>query len=228
MESGDVRGAGRRNLVAVAVDKGSRSSREALRWMIDHHLVSKGQTVMLVHVNVTKSPPLPPYGKNELKIRREPDEEAMDVLTPYMCFCLLRQVECEPVVLQHTDVAAALRDFIFFYGVDAFVLGGVTRHRLARWYAVKQFAVSDITNSEMYLCVTEFYSLFATARIFRDQDVHTKLGKCKPSFCTVYGICNKRIKNSKSATHHVLHPPSSRVAAEETITPELAAADGEW
>uniref|UniRef100_A0A7N0VMH9 RING-type E3 ubiquitin transferase n=1 Tax=Kalanchoe fedtschenkoi TaxID=63787 RepID=A0A7N0VMH9_KALFE len=197
MESGDVRGAGRRNLVAVAVDKGSRSSREALRWMIDHHLVSKGQTVMLVHVNVTKSPPLPPYGKNELKIRREPDEEAMDVLTPYMCFCLLRQVECEPVVLQHTDVAAALRDFIFFYGVDAFVLGGVTRHRLARW-------------------------------IFRDQDVHTKLGKCKPSFCTVYGICNKRIKNSKSATHHVLHPPSSRVAAEETITPELAAADGEW
>lgn len=40
----------RGNLVAVAVDKGSKGSRDALRWIIDHHLAPRGRCVMLVHV----------------------------------------------------------------------------------------------------------------------------------------------------------------------------------
>ncbi|KAL9684473.1 hypothetical protein QQ045_021912 [Rhodiola kirilowii] len=118
-------------LVAVAVDKGSTSSREALKWAIDH-VIAKGQSIMLVYVDRSSSTSLPPYEKNELEIRREPDEKVMDVLTPYICFCLLRQVECEPIVLQHIDVAEALRKFILFYGVQTLVLGGVIRHRLVR------------------------------------------------------------------------------------------------
>ncbi|KAL9675564.1 hypothetical protein QQ045_003766 [Rhodiola kirilowii] len=127
----NVEGDKREKAVVVAVDKCSRSSREALRWAIDH-VVAKGQSVMLVHVDLTRSTALPQFGNNELQIRREPDEKLMDVLIPYICFCLMRQVKCEPVVLQHADVTAALREFISFYGAETFVLGGVTRHWITR------------------------------------------------------------------------------------------------
>ncbi|WOK94992.1 U-box domain-containing protein 52-like [Canna indica] len=93
-------------LVAVAVDK-DRSSQGALKWALDN-AITKGQTVILLHVIAKPS--------SKMAVAKE-------VLFPFRCFCKRKNIECMDIVLEDTDVAKAIVNFVAHNAIEKLILG---------------------------------------------------------------------------------------------------------
>ncbi|KAJ3693472.1 hypothetical protein LUZ60_008952 [Juncus effusus] len=98
-------------LVAVAIDK-DKGSQNALKWALDN-VISKGQTITLVHVNTHKSSAGEDAGK--------------EIFVPYRIFCKRKDIKCNDVILDDTEVAKAIVEFISQAAIDKIVLGAPAR-----------------------------------------------------------------------------------------------------
>ncbi|RWW30872.1 hypothetical protein GW17_00004522 [Ensete ventricosum] len=86
-------------LVAVAIDR-DKSSQSALKWTLDN-VVTRGQTLTLIHVNTKPSCKLPyPCSSREALCKHDP------------CMIYPFRVQCKDVILEDTDVAEAIADFV--------------------------------------------------------------------------------------------------------------------
>ncbi|KAK5814180.1 U-box domain-containing protein 35-like isoform X1 [Gossypium arboreum] len=126
-------------LVAVAIDK-DKNSHNALKWAIDH-LLQKGQTLILIHVKVKPfspyTPPLPTSrtGLNQFSemngdlplVCKDPDPQTRELFLPFRCFCTRKDIPCKDVVLEETDVAKALIEYVSQAGIEILVVGASTK-----------------------------------------------------------------------------------------------------
>ncbi|KAK4430872.1 hypothetical protein Salat_0849000 [Sesamum alatum] len=93
---------GRNGLVAVAIDK-DKGSQHALKWAVDN-LLDKGQTVVLIHVLLRSS------------------MVAYTYVTFIKLFCRVI-IRCFDVVLEDTDIAKAIKEYVARAAIEYLVLG---------------------------------------------------------------------------------------------------------
>ncbi|XP_043712074.1 U-box domain-containing protein 35 isoform X2 [Telopea speciosissima] len=162
-------------LVAVAIDK-DKGSPAALRWALDH-LLSRGQTVHLVHVNQRVSSIPGPMG-NHVSIsdvrdnvasayRSQLDAQNRELFLPFRCFCTRKDVQCNDVIIEDMDVAKAIIEYVSHSAIENLVVGASTRNAFLR---------------------------------FKSTDIPGSISKGAPDFCTVYVISKGKIASVRSAS----------------------------
>ncbi|XP_052209256.1 U-box domain-containing protein 35-like [Diospyros lotus] len=179
-------------LVAVAISR-NKGSYRALKWATEH-LLNRGQTVVLVHVNVSPTLDTPTYhvcfvGAESSHISDANDELNRELFLPFRCLCTRRDIKCQDVVLEDTDVVKALVAYVVQSATEILVLGAHSKNAL-----LKKWKTTDIP-----LSVT----------------------KATPDFCTVYVVSKGKI-SSRSALrpaplrNHALNQRSIRSNHSET------------
>ncbi|CAA2970804.1 U-box domain-containing 52-like isoform X1 [Olea europaea subsp. europaea] len=122
-------------LVAVAIDK-DRGSQQAIRWTIDN-LLTRGNTIILIHV-LKRAPSS--LGKNYYAHdlngaapanKQIIEKSAEDLFLTFHCFCTRKDIQCLDVVLEDTDVARAVTDYVTYFAIDNLILGA-SRHGFIR------------------------------------------------------------------------------------------------
>ncbi|XP_075518127.1 U-box domain-containing protein 35-like isoform X3 [Primulina tabacum] len=118
-------------LFAVAIDR-DKSSQIALKWAVENLLV-KGQTVILIHVKLKQSvpglpapPSFPAPWPNQISDASDEigdDIQLRELLVPFHVFCMRKDIQCFDVVLDDTDVARAIIEFVKQSTIDVLVLG---------------------------------------------------------------------------------------------------------
>ncbi|XP_024953495.2 U-box domain-containing protein 35 [Citrus sinensis] len=142
--------------VAVAIDK-DKGSQYALRWAVDH-LLSRGQNLTLLHVKQRVSSVPNPSGNsvaiskvnNEVAriYKQQVDNQAKELFVPFRCFCTrkeiinLQKIKCKEIVLEDTDIAKALIDYVSSHTIETLVLGAASRTGF-----VKRFKTADIPSN---------------------------------------------------------------------------------
>ncbi|XP_057980190.1 U-box domain-containing protein 51-like [Malania oleifera] len=131
--SGENRG---RKLIAVAVDK-DRGSQNALKWAIDN-ITKNRENLILVHVNA--KPPTSHIagssetGNDDILAGKEPINPIAELFFPFRCYCIRRQVQCDVVALEDTNIAKALIEFISERKIETLVLGATSRTSISKLF----------------------------------------------------------------------------------------------
>ncbi|XP_042000969.1 U-box domain-containing protein 52-like isoform X2 [Salvia splendens] len=108
--------AGQREKVAVAIDK-DKGSQAALKWAVDN-LLGKGKSVNLVHVKL------------------KANESTKDVFLPFRCFCTRKNIQVNEVIIQDSDVAKAVSDYIKSNSIETLVMGSSPKNGFVRFKTV--------------------------------------------------------------------------------------------
>ncbi|PIA43982.1 hypothetical protein AQUCO_01800209v1 [Aquilegia coerulea] len=125
-------------LVAVAIDK-DKGSQHALKWAVDN-VLSRGQTVLLVHVKLRAMSSLP--GTPVSLTKNQIDQPTKDLFLPFRCFCTRKDVKCNDVVLEDIDVAKALIEYVSHSAIETLVVGTSAKNGLFR-----RFKAQDIPST---------------------------------------------------------------------------------
>ncbi|CAA0829556.1 Protein kinase protein with adenine nucleotide alpha hydrolases-like domain [Striga hermonthica] len=164
---------GRNGLVAVAIDK-DKGSQNALKWACEN-LITRGQTVILIHVIQRSHSVMPSFGKyavnglNGAKNAQKNvlEKQTKELLLTFHCYCTRKDIQCLDVVLEDTDVAKAISECMAHAAIENLVLGA-SRHGF-----IKRMKTVDIP---------------------------TKASKAAPDFCTVYVISKTKISSVRNAS----------------------------
>ncbi|CAI0387192.1 unnamed protein product [Linum tenue] len=119
---------GRERVVAVAVDR-DKSSIYALKWAITH-IVTRHETLRLLHVKdrfLTGQQ----WGMDQ---EQSPDALIAEMMLPLKCYCMRKEVNCETVVLEDSDVAKAIVEYIGHFGVKILLLGTPSKTGISRLF----------------------------------------------------------------------------------------------
>ncbi|PPR92658.1 hypothetical protein GOBAR_AA28018 [Gossypium barbadense] len=182
----------RNESVAVAIDK-DKGSQHALKWAVDH-LISRGQSITLLHVK-TKPSSIPTPSGSHVKMSDVNDEvakaykqqlesQAKEVFLPFRCFCSRKDIKCNEVILEGTDISKALIDYVSSFPVETLVLGAPSRSGFVRR--------------------------------FRTAEVTTNVSKGAPDYCTIYVIGKGKISSVRSASA----PPPPRPQSQPLLQPQ--------
>ncbi|KAG9149738.1 hypothetical protein Leryth_012461 [Lithospermum erythrorhizon] len=163
---------GGNGLVAVGIDKVNKVSQYSLKWAVDN-LVSKGQTIILIHVFQGK----PSYSSGNgiacdfngviSEHKGQLDKLNKDLFLNFHCYCTRKDIQCLDVTLENSNVAKALVDYVSSSGIENLVLGA-SKHSLMR-------------RLRMY-------------------DLPSIVIKEAPDFCSVYVISKTKISSARNAT----------------------------
>ncbi|XP_021889386.1 U-box domain-containing protein 52 [Carica papaya] len=167
-------------LVAVAIDK-DKNSQNALKWAIDH-VLQRGQTVILIHVNVKQQmsafSTLPPFSRMNqmadmgegIQASKEPDPQIRELFLPFRCFCTRKDIQCKDVLLEDTDVAKALIEYVTQTGIEVLVVGAPAKVGFLR------FKATDIPGS-----VTKGAPDFCTVYVISKGKIATMRSASRPA-----------------------------------------------
>ncbi|KAL3745808.1 hypothetical protein ACJRO7_014854 [Eucalyptus globulus] len=123
-------GSSRERLIAVAIDK-DKPTRYALQWAIENVISLRNQTLKLVHVKSRPSTSSPFPACSE---ETQPDAQTAELFLRFRCYCLQRHVKCDLVVLENSDVAKALVEYVSRYAVDTLLIGTASRKSFSRLF----------------------------------------------------------------------------------------------
>ncbi|TKY64713.1 U-box domain-containing protein 35 [Spatholobus suberectus] len=173
------KGGGGNGLVAVAIEKDNKGSRHALKWAADT-LLSRGQTLVLIHVLHTTSPSLSTGSQailcNTNCPAASPQRDQLvnitkDLFRTFHCYCSRKDIQCLDVLLEDMDVVKGITEYVSYAAIENLVLGAASRHGFIRF---KSSTPSSIL-------------------------------KGAPDFCTVYVISKGRISSVRSASRTAPH-----------------------
>ncbi|RAL51019.1 hypothetical protein DM860_005375 [Cuscuta australis] len=125
------RRSGGNGLVAVAIDR-DKSSQYAIKWTTEN-LVSRGQTVILIHV-VNHAAAAAATNKHHHHL----DKHAKDLFLTFHCFCTRKDIHCIDIVVEDTNIGKALAEYVSKAAIENLVLGA-SRHSF-----LKRLKVTDI------------------------------------------------------------------------------------
>ncbi|KAE8673401.1 F17F16.3 protein [Hibiscus syriacus] len=119
---------GGNGLVAVAIDK-DKGSQHALRWATEH-LVSRGRTVVLIHV--TK--PIYNVGGTSSDVHKKfmMDKLSKELFLSFHCFCTRKDIQCLDVILEDSDVVKALTEYVSQASIEKLVMGAPSKGAFMR------------------------------------------------------------------------------------------------
>ncbi|KAK2659107.1 hypothetical protein Ddye_005640 [Dipteronia dyeriana] len=138
-------------LTAVAIDR-DKGSQNAIKWAIDN-ILQKGQTLVLIHVklrsaaSLSQSPSLPSPRLNQISdingdnplICKDPDPQTRELFLPFRCFCTRKEIQCKDVVLEDSDVAKALIEYVSQTSIETLIVGASSNKGFLR-----RFKMTDI------------------------------------------------------------------------------------
>ncbi|KAL2533356.1 Protein kinase protein with adenine nucleotide alpha hydrolase-like domain [Abeliophyllum distichum] len=129
-------------MVAVAIDR-DKGSQAALKWAVDH-LLSKGKRVTFLHVK-QKTSIASALGSqasfsdndNVSKTYKGPmDSQTKEMFLPFRCFCTRKNIQVTEIVLEDTDIARALCDYVKNNLLETLVLGAPSRSSFVRFRSI--------------------------------------------------------------------------------------------
>ncbi|XP_057497371.1 U-box domain-containing protein 52 [Actinidia eriantha] len=170
-------------VVAVAIEK-NKSSQQAFKWAVEN-LLSKGQTLTLIHIQQTPST-IPTALGNHVALsnvndgvakafKNQVDHQTKELFLSFRAFCMRKNVKCKEIILEDMDVAKGLCDYVKLNLVASLVVGAPSKNSF-----IKKFMATDIP---------------------------TNVSKGAPEFCSVYVISKGKIVSVRSATVPVPNPP---------------------
>ncbi|GKC61936.1 U-box domain-containing protein 35-like protein [Tanacetum coccineum] len=124
------------SVVAVAIDK-DKYSQHALKWSIEH-LLSRGQTVVLIHV-IRKPPTTGNYPSISILVLD-------DIL-----------IQCYDVILEDTNIAKALTEYASYAAIEFLILGASSKHGFIR------FRTSDVP-SHVMKSIPDFCTVYVISK----------------------------------------------------------------
>ncbi|KAI3470446.1 hypothetical protein Pfo_027109 [Paulownia fortunei] len=136
---------GRNGLVAVAIDK-DKGSQQALKWASEN-LLTRGQTIILIHVVQRSSVALcNNYAVHDLNgatsaHKQILEKQTKELLLTFHCFCTRKDIHCLDVVLEDTDIAKAITEYVAHAAIENLVLGA-SRHGF-----IKRLKTVDVPTS---------------------------------------------------------------------------------
>ncbi|XP_011077010.1 U-box domain-containing protein 52 [Sesamum indicum] len=137
---------GRNGLVAVAIDK-DKGSQYAIKWAIEN-LLTRGQTVILIHVVLRSSMAAlcENYAGNGVSgdpctTKQILEKHTKDLFLTFHCFCTRKDIHCFDVVLEDTDIAKAITEYVAHAAIENLVLGA-SRHGF-----IRRLKMVDVPNS---------------------------------------------------------------------------------
>ncbi|KAF3437275.1 hypothetical protein FNV43_RR20028 [Rhamnella rubrinervis] len=140
----------REETVAVAIDK-DKSSQYALKWTVDH-LLSRGQALTLLHVRQkTSSVPSPTGSFVSMSdvsddvarnYKQQIENQAKDLFLPFRCFCTRKDIKCNEIILEESEIAKSLINYVSANSIEILVLGAPSRGGI-----VKRFKTTDVPSS---------------------------------------------------------------------------------
>lgn len=142
------RGRGRGNgLVAVAVDN-DKGSQYALKWAIEN-LLLKSQTVVLIHVvqkpksaSETNHSAIYEVNGAACAHRQQLEKQTEELFMTFHCFCTRKDVQSLDVILEDTDIAKALLEYVSYAAIENLILGASSRHGF-----IRIFKASDVPSN---------------------------------------------------------------------------------
>ncbi|GAA0152075.1 hypothetical protein LIER_37414 [Lithospermum erythrorhizon] len=200
-------------LVAVAIDK-DRGSQATLKWTIDT-VCQRGQILVLIHVKLRPSgsrlpPPPRPSMADGIKFngRDDLDQQTKDLFLPYRVFCTRKDIHCLEVVLEDTDVAKALVEYVKQSGIDVLSIGAGPKNSFFR------FLVKDIPGAVLK-GIPEFCSVYVISKgkISNTRAASRPAPHISPLRSQIMNHCSSTSNVSNSST---VSNKSSRGASRET------------
>ncbi|GAY37313.1 hypothetical protein CUMW_028120 [Citrus unshiu] len=74
--------------------------------------------------------------------KQQVDNQAKELFVPFRCFCTRKEIKCKEIVLEDTDIAKALIDYVSSHTIETLVLGAASRTGF-----VKRFKTADIPSN---------------------------------------------------------------------------------
>ncbi|CAJ1951497.1 unnamed protein product [Sphenostylis stenocarpa] len=171
---------GGNGLVAVAVEKDDKRSRNAVKWAADT-LLSRGQILVLIHVLYptssslsrgsqaivcnTNCPTASPQRDKLVNITKE-------LFCTFHCYCTRKDIQCLDVVIEDMDIVRGITEYVSHAAIEHLVLGAASKHGFIR------FKSSSTPNSIL---------------------------KGVPDFCSVYIISKGKISSVRNAARKASH-----------------------
>ncbi|XP_030535781.1 U-box domain-containing protein 35 isoform X2 [Rhodamnia argentea] len=151
--------------VAVAIDK-DKASQHALKWTVDH-LLSRGQALTLLHIKTGASSIPTPMGSHVAisdvndevarTYRQQGESQAKEMFLPFRCFCTRKEIRCNELIVEDTDIAKGIVDFVNATPLDILVLGAPSKSGLFR------FKTSDVPTS-VCKAVPDFCTVYVISK----------------------------------------------------------------
>ncbi|KAA3464094.1 U-box domain-containing protein 35-like isoform X3 [Gossypium australe] len=118
-------------MVAVEIDK-DKGSQYALKWTVDHLLSKAGLLTNISKVNddVAKA------------YMQQVDNQAKEVFLPFRCFCSRKDITSNEIILEDTDIAKALIDYVSSSSIEILVLGAPTKGGI-----IRRFRSTELTTT---------------------------------------------------------------------------------
>nr|AYQ93032.1 U-box domain-containing protein 35-like protein [Lupinus angustifolius] len=137
-------GAGR--VVAVAIEN-NKTSQYAAKWAVDN-LLPKDQCLLLIHVRQRASSIATPGSQISLDAnddvarayKQQMYNESRELFATFRVFCNRKNIQCQEILLEDTDVHKALMESINTYSIELMVLGAPSKSGLVR------FRTTDVPN----------------------------------------------------------------------------------
>ncbi|XP_050379833.1 U-box domain-containing protein 35-like [Argentina anserina] len=134
-------GGGGKGLVSVAIDK-DKGSQNALRWAAEN-ILTRGQAVVLIHVVHRQNATNSLAGANALicdtnNTPSSPHKQQLENMTKnlfltYHCYCTRKDIQCLDVILEDTDIAKALTEYVSYAAIETLVVGAPAKHGFMRF-----------------------------------------------------------------------------------------------
>lgn len=138
--------------VVVAIDK-DKGSQYALKWAVDN-ILTRGQTITLLHVKLRQSSiPIPGNASEDgsRTLKQSNDAQAREVFLPFRCFCTRKDIKCNEVILEDTDIAKALVDYSLQNITEVLVVGASQKNGFVRKFKGPDVA-TNVTKSAPEFC----------------------------------------------------------------------------
>ncbi|XP_020536636.1 U-box domain-containing protein 52 isoform X2 [Jatropha curcas] len=133
------------NATAVAIDK-DKNSQQAVRWAIDH-LIINNPVIILVHVRHKN------HQYNGANGNDPESDEVQQLFIPFRGYCARKGVQLREVVLDDSDVARALLDYISKHYIGSIAVGASTRNALTRKFKNQDVPTSLVKSAPDFCSV---------------------------------------------------------------------------
>ncbi|CAH2044460.1 unnamed protein product [Thlaspi arvense] len=162
------------NSTVIAIDK-EKHSHYAVRWTVDHLLNTiHNPFIILLHVRLKISN----HGGNGASFNTD---DLNQLFIPYRGYCARKGISMTEVILEDTDVAKAILDYVNNNLINNLVLGSSSKNTFAR-----------------------------TFMFSKSHEVQANVLRLTPEFCSVYVISKGKVQTSRPAQRPItntLAPP---------------------
>ncbi|KAF4353889.1 hypothetical protein F8388_007415 [Cannabis sativa] len=122
--------------------------------------------------------------------KQQLENQAKDLFLPFRCFCTRKDIKCNEVILEESDISKAILNYVATHSIETLVLGAASRNSI-----VKRFKPTDVPSSVSKVA-PEFCTVYVIAK--------GKISSVRSAMAPAPSRSNSR-NNINHIPHHVPH-----------------------